>query len=124
MRRPCVIADFMTRMRTEDEPSSPNGMTFEDDRRRMPCRRRLDPAAVQQVEELPAQFRELAFGKAFDWPSPRYGVIAGVEHQLDAAIGWQPRRRTAQDLCIFRLQRCECWMIGTLEVQRSIDKSH
>ncbi len=28
VRRPCVIADFMTRMRTDDEPCSPNGMTF------------------------------------------------------------------------------------------------
>ncbi len=70
------------------------------------------------------QFRELAFGKAFDWPSPRHGMIAGVEQQLDAAVRWQPRRRSVQDVRIFRLQRCECRMIGALEVQRGIDKSH
>ena len=70
------------------------------------------------------QFRKLAFGKAFDWPSPRHGEIAGVEHQLAAAVRLQPRTRTAQDVCIFRLQRCECGMISALEVQRGIDKSH
>jgi hypothetical protein len=100
------------------------GFARKNDRRRMPCRRRLDPAAVQEVEELPAQFRVLAFGKTLDWPSPRHGSVASVEHQLDAAVGWQPQTRAAQDIRIFRLQRCEYGMIGALEVQRGIDKSH
>jgi hypothetical protein len=76
----------------------------EDDGSGMTRSGRLYPAAVQQVEELPAELREFALGQAFGWASPRHGAVACLKDQLDAPVGRQAWRWTTQDICEFRLE--------------------
>ena len=58
----------------------------EHHRRRVTRRRELDPAAIEQIDELRTQLRKLAVLQAFHRPRPRHRSVARLELKLHAAV--------------------------------------
>jgi hypothetical protein len=81
----------------------------------------LDPASVEQVQELAAKLAKFALGQPLDGSSSRHRARSGLEHQLDAPIRGKPGRGTPQDVCIFRLELRKGRMIGALQFERTVD---
>ncbi len=85
--------------------------------------RRLDPAPVQQVDQLATQFGQLAFGNSLDRTSPRHWPVARLKYELNSSIRGKPTRRASQHIRKFLLERSEGGMIRALEVHRGIDEA-
>jgi hypothetical protein len=99
------------------------GLASKDNGCRMTCRRWLDPAPVEQIQELPAKLRQLAFGQTFDGPRPRHWSIASFEHELDTSVGRQARGGAAENVRVFGLESCESRVINTGKLERSVDEA-
>ena len=83
-RPPVVVADAPRPIRL--------GLARGNHRRRAARRRVLDPSAIEQVDGLRAQLRELAVGQALHRPGPRHPRVSCLELELHAAVrrhaGW------------------------------------
>ena len=78
IQAPVVVADARRPVR----------LTREHHRRRMPRGRVLNPAAVEQVNQLRALLCKLAVGRALHRAWPRHRRLACLELELHAAVWW------------------------------------
>ena len=83
----------------------------------------LDPAAVEQIDQLRAQLRELAVGRLLYRSRPRHRRAARLELELHAAVrrhvSWGP----AQPICVLGLERRERRVVGALQSQLRVGQA-
>ena len=84
----------------------------------------LDPAAIEKVDELRAQIRELVVRQSLLRPRSRHRSVARLELELHAAVrrhaGWGP----AQHVSVLGLKRRECRAVGAREAQFRIGRAN
>ena len=73
----------------------PVQLACEHHRRSVPCGRVLNPAAVEQVDELCTKLRELAVRELLHWPRPLHRCIAHLELELHGIPCWAPPSTSA-----------------------------
>ena len=88
----CRLRDGVEPSVVEADAPRPVRLAREHRRRRVTRRRVLDPAAIEQIDELRAQLRELAVGQALHGPGSRRPRVACLELKLHAAVRRHPER--------------------------------
>jgi len=83
----------------------------------------LDPAAVEQVDELRTQLRELALRQALHRPRPGHRHAARLELELHAAVWRHARRGASQHVGIPDLELGERRVVGALEAQLCVGQA-
>jgi hypothetical protein len=81
------------------------------------CRRVLNPPAVEEVDELRAQFRQSPLRQPLHRTRPRHRRVARLDDELHAAVRRQPRGRAAEHVGVLSLKRREGWVVRTLETE-------
>ncbi len=81
----------------------------------------LDPAAVEQVDELRPQLRELAIVQSLHRAQPGHRRAARHELELHAAVRRQARRGATQHVGVLDLERRERRIVGARSLHCRVD---